>query len=117
MKNKMMLIVRNDLKMGKGKIATQCSHATLKCYQKSVKQCPELVADWEMFGQAKIVAKCDSLEKLKEIEQRAKKAGLVTGLITDAGRTQVEPNTVTVLGIGPAPVDCFQGVTSDLLLL
>ena len=26
---KMVLVVRNDLKMGKGKVAAQCSHATL----------------------------------------------------------------------------------------
>ena len=26
---KMVLVVRNDLKMGKGKAAAQCSHATL----------------------------------------------------------------------------------------
>ena len=28
---KMVLVVRNDLKMGKGKIGAQCGHATLGC--------------------------------------------------------------------------------------
>lgn len=28
---KMVLIVRTDLKMGKGKIASQCSHAAILC--------------------------------------------------------------------------------------
>lgn len=28
---KMVLIVRNDLKMGKGKIASQCAHAAILC--------------------------------------------------------------------------------------
>ena len=29
------MFVRNDLKMGKGKIAAQCSHAMLKLYRKA----------------------------------------------------------------------------------
>mgnify|MGYP003903316443 CR=1 FL=1 len=29
---KMMLVVREDLKMGKGKIGAQCGHATLGSY-------------------------------------------------------------------------------------
>lgn len=28
---KMVLVVRTDLKMGKGKIASQCSHAAILC--------------------------------------------------------------------------------------
>uniref|UniRef100_A0A0A9DCY0 peptidyl-tRNA hydrolase n=1 Tax=Arundo donax TaxID=35708 RepID=A0A0A9DCY0_ARUDO len=32
---KMVLVVRNDLKMGKGKIAAQCSHATLGLFKKT----------------------------------------------------------------------------------
>nr|CAH0105900.1 unnamed protein product [Daphnia galeata] len=34
---KLVLVVRNDLKMGKGKIAAQCSHAAVAAY-KQVKQ-------------------------------------------------------------------------------
>lgn len=30
---KMILVVREDLKMGKGKIGAQCGHATLGAYQ------------------------------------------------------------------------------------
>lgn len=35
-KQKMVLIVRQDLKMGKGKIAAQCAHAAVGCYKKAV---------------------------------------------------------------------------------
>ena len=34
---KMMLVVRNDLKMGKGKIGAQCGHATLGAYNRAKK--------------------------------------------------------------------------------
>lgn len=32
---KMVLVVRNDFKMGKGKAAAQCSHATLAAYKQA----------------------------------------------------------------------------------
>lgn len=35
---KMVLVVRNDLKMGKGKIGAQCGHATLGAYRMSCKK-------------------------------------------------------------------------------
>ncbi|MCD7465769.1 hypothetical protein HAX54_001878, partial [Datura stramonium] len=38
---KMVLVVRNDLKMGKGKIAAQCSHATLGLYKKLHNRAPK----------------------------------------------------------------------------
>lgn len=38
---KMVLVVRNDLKMGKGKIAAQCSHATLGLYKKVLYRAPK----------------------------------------------------------------------------
>lgn len=34
--HKMVLVVRNDLGMGKGKMAAQCCHAAVMCYQKAM---------------------------------------------------------------------------------
>jgi peptidyl-tRNA hydrolase len=31
----MVMVVREDLKMGKGKIGAQCGHAALGCYKKA----------------------------------------------------------------------------------
>ncbi|KAL6509184.1 hypothetical protein OROGR_022494 [Orobanche gracilis] len=57
---KMVLVVRNDLKMGKGKIAAQCSHATLGLYKKVLNRAPKSLNRWEMCGQVKVVVKIDS---------------------------------------------------------
>jgi peptidyl-tRNA hydrolase, PTH2 family len=45
---KMVLLVRNDLGMSKGKIAAQCSHAAVGCYQasQSKKQWRDWVQAW-----------------------------------------------------------------------
>lgn len=55
--NKLILIVRNDLKMGKGKVAAQCSHAAVMAHESSRKKKPQIFADWKNFGQPKIVVK------------------------------------------------------------
>ncbi len=47
---KMVLVVRTDLKMDKGKIAAQCGHATLACYKTALQTNPAIVKQWERIG-------------------------------------------------------------------
>lgn len=61
---KLVLVVRNDLGMTKGKVAAQCSHATLGCYQEAMEQCPDVVKAWESVGQMKIVLKAPDYDTL-----------------------------------------------------
>jgi len=114
---KLVLVVRTDLKMTSGKIAAQCGHATLACYKALVKKNPKLVRHWEVTGQAKIVLKASSEEEILELEAIAKSLNLCARSIHDAGRTQVEAGSRTVLGIGPAPVELVNQVTGQLQLL
>lgn len=86
---KMVLIVRNDLKMGKGKIASQCSHAAILCYQKSLQNKSNLLKTWLMCGQPKIVLKVDSLAQLEELQRQAREMDIIAEVVCDAGRTQV----------------------------
>lgn len=116
---KLVLIVRTDLNMGQGKIASQCAHAALECYLKASKGIFRSLGAkmWLMTGQPKIVLKVQSEEELMSLANTAKKAGLNTVAIRDAGKTQLKPGTVTVLGIGPAAADKVDSVTSHLKLL
>ncbi len=50
----MVLVVRTDLGMQKGKAAAQCAHAALACYKKALKSHPDALASWERTGQAKV---------------------------------------------------------------
>lgn len=113
----MILVVRNDLKMGKGKIGAQCGHAAVGAYQKAVKRNPHLVRRWEDSGCAKIAVKVDSESEMMNVLRAARASNLNTCLIRDAGRTQIEPNSKTVLAIGPAPGQEIDQVTGHLKLL
>lgn len=116
---KMVLVVRTDLNMSQGKIASQCAHAALDCYLKSRSGLSKIIASktWIMLGQPKVVLKVNSEEELLEIANTAHKAGLIVSAVRDAGKTQVKAGTVTVVGIGPGFVDRVDSITQHLKLL
>ncbi|XP_042215348.1 peptidyl-tRNA hydrolase 2, mitochondrial-like isoform X3 [Homarus americanus] len=113
---KLVLIVRSDLKMGKGKVAAQCSHATLKAYKQTQKRDSRLLRAWEMNGQPKVVLKIEDEASMLDLASLARDAGLTVSLIQDAGRTQIAPGSRTVLGIGPGTVELVDTVTGHLKL-
>jgi len=113
---KMVLVVRNDLKMGKGKAAAQCCHATLAAYKQAKRKCADWLKIWECNGQPKITLKCDSEDELHTLLGQARSLGLVSAVIADAGRTQIAPGSKTVLAIGPAPGETIDKVTNKLKL-
>lgn len=114
---KMVLCVRTDLQMGKGKIGAQCGHAVIGAFKRAMKFCPDDVKKWEIIGQKKIAVKVDSEEQILEIREKCRKAGLNAYVVADAGRTQIAAGSLTVLAIGPASESKFNGVTDDLKLL
>ncbi|KAM9370729.1 peptidyl-tRNA hydrolase 2, mitochondrial [Phaethornis superciliosus] len=113
---KMVLIVRTDLKMGKGKVAAQCSHAAVSAYKQLQRRNPDLLKQWEYCGQPKVVLKAPDEEALLQLLAEAKHLGLTVSLIQDAGRTQIAPGSQTVLGIGPGPADVVDKVSGHLKL-
>ncbi|KAG2023800.1 peptidyl-tRNA hydrolase 2 [Coprinopsis cinerea AmutBmut pab1-1] len=113
---KMVLVVRTDLKMGSGKIAAQCSHATLACYKAMQNSHPRLLKQWERTGQTKVALKCSSEDELLSLQKEARFLNLCAQSIRDAGRTQIAAGSRTVLGIiGPAKL--VNQVTGKLRLL
>ncbi|RHX96961.1 hypothetical protein DYB28_009041 [Aphanomyces astaci] len=115
--HKMVLVVRNDLKMGKGKVAAQCGHATLGAYKRAVKRTPHAIECWETLGQAKVALKVESEEEMLELAGRAKELGLVHYIVVDAGRTQIAPDSKTVLAVGPASIGAIDKLTKHLKLM
>jgi len=111
---KQVILVRQDLKLPKGKMVAQGAHASVEAVLKSDK---EMVKEWRNTGMAKIVLKVEDEKELLKYNQLAKDNGLVTALITDAGRTVIAPGTKTCLAIGPASDNKIDAVTSDLKLM
>lgn len=103
--------------MGRGKLATQVAHASLTAYLETMKVKPEWAEEWLNTGQKKIVLMAPNLEELLSVKRRVEEDGIPTALIQDAGRTQLEPGTVTALGIGPGPEALIDKTTRHLKLL
>jgi len=114
---KMVIVVRNDLKMGKGKIAAQVAHASVNCAFSSKKSKPAKFSKWYDNGQRKVVLKVDSLEELYRLKSVADANGITNSVIADQGRTQIEAGSVTCLGLGPDSDSVLDKLICELKLL
>ena len=114
---KMVILVRTDLNMSVGKVAAQVGHAVLGWYKVAMMECPEKVNQWELISWPKIVLKVDSEEQMDEMREQADQAGIWNFIVQDAGRTEVDPGTKTVLAIGPDLNAKIDPITGSLALL
>jgi PTH2 family peptidyl-tRNA hydrolase len=51
------------------------------------------------------------------LRKQARALGVTAEVIQDAGRTQIEAGSMTVLGVGPAPKSVVDKITGGLKLL
>lgn len=114
--HKMVILVRSDINMGRGKAAAQCCHAALAAYQSALKRHPAIVAAWEAEGQPKVTLKVESVSQMEQLQSEARQAGLIAESVRDAGRTQLTPGTKTVCAIGPGPARLINLITGHLKL-
>ncbi len=111
---KQVILVREDLKLPKGKIGSQVAHASVEALLKSHK---DDIEKWKKEGMKKVVLKVKDLDELQKYKKEAEYNGLVTGMITDMGKTVVDPGTTTCLGIGPDTEEKIDKVTGNLKML
>ena len=137
-KSKMMIVMRRDLKMRKGKIAAQAGHACIDAVLMAL--CKEgrmndfemtadgltlkqagtqgtPMTDWFAYGCAKVCVYVDGEDALLEIAKKAEERGIIASVITDAGMTEFhgEP-TKTCLALEPLPADAADELTGNLPL-
>lgn len=113
---KQMIVMRKDLNMRKGKMIAQGAHASMKALLENMDH-PSVKA-WLSQAFAKIAVSVDSEEELLAVMEKARSAGLITALITDAGRTEFNGvPTNTCIAIGPASNDELLPITGHLKLL
>jgi len=115
---KLVMVVNEELKMTKGKIAAQCGHAVYGLTKKLRKKHLALLQQWEACGQPKIALKGDGgVSQLKALMEAAAEANIPVHVVCDAGRTQIAAGSQTVLALGPAGKTALDKVTGHLKLL
>ena len=111
---KQVIVVNESLRLPRGKLAAQVAHAAVAAL---VEAEPDAQRAWFVAGMPKVVLRAESDRELAELEARATAAGLPAALIRDAGRTVVDPGTVTCLGLGPAEPERIDALTGELKLV
>lgn len=113
---KQMIVMRKDLNMRKGKMIAQACHASMKATLENLDH--PSVKEWLDGKFTKVAVGVDSEAELFMILQRAKDAGLIAALVTDAGLTEFSGQpTNTCIAVGPATHEDLLPVTGHLKLL
>ena len=134
----MIIVMRRDLKMRKGKIAAQAGHACIDAILMALSKEGRLndfettndgialrdtdksttpLSDWFKYGCAKICVYVDSEEELMNIADKAKEKDIIAAVITDAGMTEFHGvPTKTCLALEPLPTDVADELTGNLPL-
>lgn len=115
--HKMVIAVREDIKLSRGKIAAQVAHAAVGCTLIARKNSSSFLSKWLREGQKKIVVKVSTVDDIRSLESTAKSMKITVKVVVDAGHTEVEPGTVTCIGLGPAPESVLDKITGFLKLM
>ena len=123
---KMVIVVRKDLNMRKGKIGAQCGHAAelflIEGYTPgsdtlTVHLTPPMIA-WLGNMITKAVVSVNSEQELLDLIEQGKRAGIDVRSVTDAGVTEFHGvPTLTCAAFGPDDVQKINHVTGHLPLL
>lgn len=98
---KQVILISTTIKMSPGKVAAQACHAAVG----AIEHTPySLKSKWACEGQTTIILKASEAEILTVMEAAARDH-IPFQLIRDAGRTEIEPGTLTALAIGPGEID------------
>ena len=114
---KMWLAVRCDLDLSGGKLATQAGHAYQWLTIYAMQKAPEMLRDYLHMASPKIAVRVDSERELQRVQSEAEKADIPFYTVHDAGRTELEPGTATVVAFGPAYRDDLPPFLKRLQLL
>lgn len=110
---KLAIVVRKDLDMRTGKVAGQVGHASVTAYRYATK---DIATKWYNEGQKKIILKVANEQELREIGKIAILNDLQVWEVRDFGLTQVEPDTLTCISIGPDDDELIDKVIKSLKL-
>lgn len=133
---KMVIVMRTDLNMRKGKMIAQGGHASMIGFTQfflektgilSREKIKETMGEaskalrywrWVGSGMTKICVQVNSEQALEEICKKARSAGVECQLVMDAGHTEFHGViTPTCCAVGPDEDDKVDAITGELKLL
>src|SRR3972149_2087065 len=104
MDHKLVVAVRADLDLSRGKLAVQVAHASVMAALDAKARHRRWFAAWYAEGQKKVVVRASGIPELHGLRARARGRGL-------------PPGTVTCLAVGPGPNELVDQVTGSLKLV
>jgi PTH2 family peptidyl-tRNA hydrolase len=118
----MVFLVRNDIKMGKGKTAVHVGHATQYIIEDCIQRKHVTYRTWKIFHNSqKMVLKVNSGKDLDELHSKlvdlAHKLHFPVKIVKDDQSTQRSDNMAIVVGFGPVKRDEVDCVIGGLKLL
>jgi PTH2 family peptidyl-tRNA hydrolase len=114
---KMVMVIRTDLKMSKGKMIVQACHAAVESSEVAKRENREIWKKWRYGNSKKVVLRVESLKEILELHNKALQLKVPCALIKDAGLTELPPGTTTALGIGPDQSELIDKITGQLQLI
>ena len=118
MSYKLVLLVRSDLKMSKGKTVAQCGHAVVDATISAINTPNNhKFIEWRKSGETIICLKVPDELTLTTILTIATRKEIKNGIIKDEGLTEVDPNTITVAYMGPDNIEKIDKLTGQLKCL
>ncbi|CAE52575.1 hypothetical conserved protein [Fowlpox virus isolate HP-438/Munich] len=94
---KMVFVIRDDLKMTKGEIVSQCCHGAISAYEKSKKYSPDYLKRWLKNGQVKETVKVDNENEMMDIRENATAIGVNYYIVQNDKRQKCNTVLVKVL--------------------
>ena len=115
---KMVFVVNLELKMSPGKIAAQVGHATLGLYKFLLSQQEQRhgVELWEERGSKKVILRGKDVRQMLDLKKKAYELHIANIMVHDAGKTEVEPGSLTVFALFGKSTEVDK-VTGNLTLL
>ena len=124
MKYKVAICVRTDIKMSAAKLAVQVAHAcernilnrTVYILESGDGEEEYILNEYAKEGYPKVVLKVPDQATIGKLANKARDLGISSFIVTEFGLTEIEPDIVTCIAIGPMDQETSKKITGGLEL-